>query len=90
MSLPVLGQAFNNCILIDCYSHSLGKQTGFLLNAEKGRFSDTEMDELEIEWREMYPWAWAEFFLFLQGWSPGHWKINHYSTRMTEKVLNQL
>ena len=42
---------------------------------------------LEADWRRLYPYAWADFHRFLQGWSPGHWKINSYSERLTSEVI---
>lgn len=45
---------------------------------------------LENEWRELYPVAWTDFFRFLQGWNPGHWKINSYSQRLARQVLKEL
>jgi thiamine kinase-like enzyme len=39
------------------------------------------------EWRELYPFAWSDFVRFLKGWSPGHYKINSYSQKITKKVL---
>ena len=45
---------------------------------------------VEAEWRALYPVAWADFFRFLQGWSPGHWKINSYSQRITRQVIHSL
>ena len=45
---------------------------------------------LEQEWRSLYRYAWADFFRFLAGWSPSHWKMHGYSKRMTEEVLAQL
>ena len=47
-------------------------------------------DELETEWRSLYRVAWADFHRFLKGWSPGHWKINSYSDRITKEVINTL
>jgi hypothetical protein len=47
-------------------------------------------DELEKEWRELYPFAWADFHRFIKGWSPGHWKINSYSERLTTSVIKDL
>ncbi len=46
--------------------------------------------QLEDQWRELYPYAWCDFYRFLKGWSPHHAKINAYSEKMKEKVLNDL
>jgi len=45
---------------------------------------------LETEWRSLYRVAWADFHRFMKGWSPGHWKINSYSERITKDVINNL
>ena len=45
---------------------------------------------LEKEWRSLYRVAWADFHRFLKGWSPGHWKINSYSERVTKEVIKSL
>jgi hypothetical protein len=42
---------------------------------------------LEKEWRDLYPYAWCDFYRFLKGWSPNHFKLNTYSEKMKEKVL---
>ncbi len=47
-------------------------------------------EALEAEWRSLYRVAWADFHRFLKGWSPGHWKINSYSERVTAEVINHL
>jgi thiamine kinase-like enzyme len=47
-------------------------------------------EALENEWRPLYRVAWADFHRFLKGWSPGHWKINSYSERITAEVINNL
>jgi len=47
-------------------------------------------EALEREWRSLYRVAWADFHRFLKGWSPGHWKINSYSERVTTEVINSL
>lgn len=49
-----------------------------------------DFNDLEKEWRKMYPLAWTDFHRFLKGWSPGHWKINSYSEKMTRQVLQQI
>ena len=51
---------------------------------------DLDFSGLEAEWRELYPFAWADFCRFLSGWSPGHWKLNTYSDQITQVVLDQL
>ena len=49
-----------------------------------------EAEGVEADWRPLYPVAWTDFFRFLQGWSPGHWKIHRYSKRLTREVLESL
>ncbi len=46
-------------------------------------------EALEQEWRSLYRVAWADFHRFLKGWSPGHWKINGYSERVTAEVIEE-
>lgn len=45
---------------------------------------------VEAEWRALYPVAWADFYRFLAGWSPGHWKLHGYARRLTEEALRGL
>lgn len=45
---------------------------------------------LEDDWRALYPVAWTDFTRFLQGWSPGHWKLHRYSERLAREVLEEL
>jgi len=49
-----------------------------------------DFDALEKEWRELFPYAWTDFYRFLLGWAPGHWKVNPYSQRLAEQVLKEL
>ena len=51
-------------------------------------FDKNEMNEIVDEWRRMYPYAWADFARFLNGWSPGHYKMNEYVKTQIEKVVN--
>jgi len=51
---------------------------------------DVNPEELESEWRGLFPFAWADFHRFLKGWSPGHWKINSYSERISREVIEKL
>ena len=51
---------------------------------DKSRFSAVN---IESEWRLLFPFAWADFNRFLEGWSPSHWKINDYSEKITQEVV---
>ena len=70
----------------------LGSYFGRLKQALAAR-SDLDPDlfaAIETEWRAMYPIAWADFYRFLAGWSPGHWKMHGYSKRVAESVVESL
>jgi len=56
----------------------------------QGKLDKMQVAELIGEWRELYPFAWADFERFLQGWSPGHPKLNSYSADQTVLALKQL
>lgn len=61
-----------------------------LLDRVTDKDTSVNVDDLESEWRALYPVAWADFHRFIKGWSPGHWKINSYSERLTADVINSL
>ncbi len=54
------------------------------------RNTKVNFEDLETEWRKLYPFAWTDFHRFLKGWSPDHWKINSYSERLSRQVIAQL
>lgn len=49
-----------------------------------------DAEELKSEWQALYPYAWADFYRFLDGWSPDHWKMHGYSKSITQKVIQEL
>lgn len=49
-----------------------------------------DFQALETEWRNMYPVAVADFTRFLMGWMPDHQKVNRYSRRLTQLVVDSL
>jgi aminoglycoside phosphotransferase (APT) family kinase protein len=57
--------------------------------ALSARNKPLDFSALEADWRALYPVAWTDFFRFLQGWSPGHWKIHRYSERLAREILEQ-
>ncbi|WP_372776114.1 oxidoreductase family protein [Mangrovibacterium sp.] len=61
-----------------------------LQQALKHKNNSIDFAALEKDWRSLYHLAWIDFHRFLKGWSPGHWKINSYSERITRQVLEQI
>ena len=61
-----------------------------LANALDRAGKGTDFMALEADWRALYPIAWTDFYRFLQGWSPGHWKLHRYSERLANEVLDSL
>jgi hypothetical protein len=49
-----------------------------------------DFSKLRRSWAGLYSVAWADFYRFLQGWSPGHWKMHAYSERMVAEALQCL
>jgi thiamine kinase-like enzyme len=50
-------------------------------------FKELNNTQVENEWRELYPFAWADFYRFLNGWSSDHYKVNAYSEHMRDLVV---
>lgn len=61
-----------------------------LANALERAGKGADFMALEADWRALYPIAWTDFYRFLQGWSPGHWKLHRYSERLANEVLDSL
>ena len=77
----------------DCERYEVELLDFYFTELRKGltlRNSAIDLDDLEQEWRELYPIAWTDFHRFLKGWSPGHWKINSYSERLAHDVITKL
>ncbi len=52
--------------------------------------NDVDFPDLKEEWSNLYRYAWADFYRFLDGWSPGHWKMHSYSENISQKVIREL
>ena len=68
----------------------LARYFQLLKNALDLAQSPVDFPALEADWRALYPVAWTDFYRFLKGWSPGHWKIHRYSERLAREVLGGL
>jgi hypothetical protein len=69
--------------ILDTYFHEL-----FL--AFRDKKLNLNSKHIELCWRKLYPYAWADFHRFLMGWQPGHWKLNNYTQKMLDIVTIDL
>lgn len=63
---------------------------GQLRQALSSKQPELDAAAIEREWRVLFDVAWADFHRFLKGWSPGHWKLNSYSEKLTRRVIERL
>lgn len=70
----------------DCLDYYLVELRRLLVEKQRVR----EADELCDEWRELFPFAWADFHRFYKGWSSGRWGQHSYSETVCRKVLAKL
>ena len=82
-----LGSCLNNAELKK-HGHTL--LSFYFEELEKVVSKKINFQDLESEWRNMYPLAWADFERFLMGWNPDHYKLTKYSKEMTLKALKSL
>lgn len=68
--------------ILDCYFIEIKRALS--------NIKSVNIELLEDEWRNLYKFAWTDFHRFLKGWSPGHWKINSYSERVSKEVIEIL
>jgi aminoglycoside phosphotransferase (APT) family kinase protein len=86
----LLGSCFSNKQL-EKHSVAMIDLYFFILQqALNERLSYAQFQELELEWRSLIPFAWADFERFLQGWSPGHHKLNAYSKAQTDLAISSI
>lgn len=61
-----------------------------LKEAVQAQSTKINFQELEAEWRKMYPVACTDFTRFMLGWMPTHQKVNRYNLKMMNEVLARL
>jgi len=57
---------------------------------EKSLDNSVDFQKVKEEWALLYRYAWADLYRFLDGWSPGHWKMHEYSEKLTQRVIEEL
>jgi hypothetical protein len=68
----------------------LDEYFGALRSALANQLAASELGELEREWRELFPLAWADFCRFLQGWSAGELDSDRFSDDLIAQALRGL
>lgn len=61
-----------------------------LRGAITARDARVDVDALEREWRAIYPIACADYYRFLAGWAPDHWRSEAHGQRVVREVLRTL
>ncbi|MEM6293062.1 MAG: phosphotransferase [Myxococcota bacterium] len=82
-----LGSCFDEDAMEAKAGPMLDEYFAALRHALQARRPDVDADAVEAHWRSLYAVAWTDFVRFLQGWSPGHWKLHRYSRRIAAEVL---
>jgi hypothetical protein len=85
-----LGACLNQDDLFKYENVILDEYFSQLKNAFEHYQLEVDFKHLQQEWRSLYPAVWADFYRFLLGWSPGHYKINAYMQKQTEIALASL
>lgn len=55
--------------------------------AVAARAEGIDVAALEQEWRALYPLACADYYRFLAGWAPDHWRSETHGQRVVREVL---
>ena len=74
----------------DCQQHEEALLGEYFSHLQAALGPETDFAALHAEWNDLYRYAWADFYRFLDGWSPGHWKMHDYSEALTRQVLQEL
>jgi len=73
-----------------CEKYEEGLLNHYFKQLEIALDNTFDYQKVKEEWDSLYHYAWADFYRFLDGWSPGHWKMHDYSKRLTQQVIDEL
>ena len=73
----------NESALLSVYFNALTEQIA-------ANHSDKFAQQVEHAWSALYAIAWTDFYRFLEGWMPGHAKINRYTKSLAVRAFDQL
>ena len=61
-----------------------------LINQLKQTQPTIDVKALESEYRQLYPFAWADLYRFLLGWNPDSFKVTEFMKQQTQLALSEL
>tara|TARA_R110000751_G_scaffold15290_1_gene49249 strand:+ start:64189 stop:65100 length:912 start_codon:yes stop_codon:yes gene_type:complete len=85
-----LGGCLNQDDLVKYEATLLDDYFSLLKGALQHYQINVDFKHLQQEWRSLYAFAWADFYRFLLGWSPSHYKINPHMQKQTQSALASL
>lgn len=83
----LLASSLGNSELMDCAHDLLQHYFSQLQKALEHYNKKTDFEGLKANWMLLYPYAWADYQRFLEGWKPGHSRITEYIQAMTESAM---
>lgn len=83
----LLASSFGNSDLMNCADELMQFYFLQLQEALKHYKKETNFAALKANWKALYPYAWADYQRFLEGWKPGHSRITPYMQAMTRSVM---
>lgn len=85
--------------LLSCFSEAecdqleaqvLESYFSFLVAALSNKQPQMDAGAIEEEWRELFPYAVADFYRFFKGWAPGCSDSNGYCEQVTQRIIAKL
>ena len=83
-----LGSCLSNDELFNLELMCLDEYFMCLTQAIKRRNISVDIDALKRDWSTLYSFSVADFARFLEGWQPGHRKLNAYTQYHVDKALS--
>ena len=91
-ALPTQAQITHRDALLGTYFGALESALNTRLSTGNPlcSFDRDDIKHVIEEWKTLYPFACADFYRFLSGWSPTHWKIDEELQYQTDIALSAL
>ena len=77
------------CECAELVPRCLDEYFAALNTALQSKLAPPELGALQLEWRELFPLAWVDFYRFLLGWAPGQYDPDPFSDELVTQVLTR-